>query len=99
MSHLPAGCTAVVFRVDAQGFMRRRLFDLGFVPGTEVKAVRESPLGDPRAYLLRGAVYALRNPDAQQIQVVCKGDRYCDHEPHCGSKDGRPLLEKKPPGS
>jgi len=62
------GKTAVV-RAVAPDTAGRRLMDLGFVPGTRVRVLRTSPLGDPRAYLVRGAVIALRREDAARILV------------------------------
>ncbi len=47
----------------------RRLKDLGLVEGTKVKCVLRSPLGDPYAYKIRGAVVAIRKEDASQIMV------------------------------
>ena len=48
---------------------RRRIFDLGIIPGTKIKALQKSPLGDPGAYFIRGTVIALRNEDARKIIV------------------------------
>lgn len=49
---------------------RRRLYDLGFVPGTKAECIGISPFGNPKAYLIRGAVIALRNEDAENIPGV-----------------------------
>ena len=51
------------------GEKSRRLKDLGLVEGTKVKCVLRSPLGDPYAYKIRGAVVAIRKEDASQIMV------------------------------
>ena len=51
------------------GGMRRRVQDLGLVPGTRVTCVRRALSGDPIAYRIRGAVVALRKCDAAQIEV------------------------------
>ena len=48
---------------------RRRILDLGIIPGTKIKSLQKSPLGDPGAYFIRGAVIALRNEDARKIIV------------------------------
>lgn len=48
---------AVVAKI---GEKSRRLKDLGLVEGTKVKCVLRSPLGDPYAYKIRGAVVAIR---------------------------------------
>jgi len=44
--------------------------DIGFVEGTKVKCVRISPFGDPKAYLVRGTVMALRKESAKEIMGV-----------------------------
>ncbi len=69
LNDLQKGQTAVVSGLDAQGSMRRRLQDLGLIPGTRVECVGVSPLGDPAAYLIRGALIALRGGDAACISV------------------------------
>lgn len=48
---------------------RRRLLDLGFVPGTRVEIDMVSPAGDPTAYRVRGTVVALRREQARLIRV------------------------------
>ena len=53
-----------------KGELRQRLFDLGFVPGTKLECVRISPFGDPKAFLVRGAVIALRKEDSAAILGV-----------------------------
>jgi len=52
-----------------QGPQRRRLLDLGVVPGTRIRAVMSSATGDPIAYDIRGAMIALRSRQAAQILV------------------------------
>ena len=47
----------------------RRLLDIGVISGTRVKCVLKSPLGDPTAYLIRGAVMALRKEDCLDVMV------------------------------
>jgi Fe2+ transport system protein FeoA len=48
---------------------RRRLMDLGVLPGTVIRAEMISPTGDPTAYRVRGALIALRAAQAQLIRV------------------------------
>ena len=66
---LKVGQRAAVTAVSAPEDQRRRLQELGFVPGGEVSAVQESPWGDPVAYAVCGAVIALRRADARRITV------------------------------
>ena len=69
LDRLPVGRQAAVAGLSAPESQRRRLLDLGFVPGGVVSAVQESPWGDPVAYAVCGAVIALRRADARQIAV------------------------------
>lgn len=66
---LRVGQRGVVTSLHAQGIMRRRMLDLGLVPGTVVESVRRSPAGDPTAYNIRGAVIALRAEESCKIYV------------------------------
>ena len=52
-----------------RGPERRRLLDLGFVPGTQVEVEMTSPMGDPVAYRVRGSVIALRSEQARLIRI------------------------------
>jgi ferrous iron transport protein A len=69
LSELKPGTTGVVDRLTIEGEQRRRLLDLGLIPGTVIHAEFISPLGDPTSYRIRGALIALRNDQAQQILV------------------------------
>lgn len=64
-----SGTDFKVVGLTADGSERLRLLDLGFVPGTPIKRLRTGPLGDPVAYLVRGAVIALREEQARGIEV------------------------------
>ncbi|MTI96137.1 MAG: ferrous iron transport protein A [Firmicutes bacterium] len=69
LHELPLGGTGVVRNLLAQGSVRRRLLDLGLINNTPVQALLRSPVGDPVAYKIRGAVIALRSEEAQTIYV------------------------------
>ncbi len=69
LNHLAIGERAQVLSLSANGKERRRLLDLGLISGTVVEALQRSPSGDPVAYLIRGAVIALRGEDAEKILV------------------------------
>ena len=70
LSGLGKGQKGTVIAVDSEETMRRRLQDLGLIKGTEVICIGESPLGDPVAYLIRGAVIALRSEDSSCVRIV-----------------------------
>ena len=71
LSTLSVGQSARVLAVlpACRGAERRRLQDLGLLPGTQVRAEFASPAGDPVAYRIRGALIALRHEQAELIQV------------------------------
>lgn len=69
---LPIGKTAIVHDIQAEGMTRRRMMDLGLVPGTKVEAVRLSPAGDPKAFKIRGAIIAFRQEEGTKVLVDFK---------------------------
>lgn len=64
----------IVRKIDVVGSIKRRLLDIGLIPGTKVKCLFESPFKDPKAYLIRGTVIALREEEAKSIMVEKIGD-------------------------
>jgi len=70
LSALRPGQRGVVCGLSAAGEERRRLQDMGLIDGTTVSCLGRSPLGDPCAYQIRGAVLALRDEDARQVRVL-----------------------------
>ncbi len=71
LSSLKPGQTARVVSLSraCRGSERRRLMDLGILPGTTIKAEMISPSGDPTAYRIRGALIALRKEQADYINI------------------------------
>ena len=75
LSSLRPGERAKVKSLTAGADMRRRLLDIGLVNGTRVECVGRAPLGEMGAYLIRGAVIAIRDDDAAGIIVEkCEGN-------------------------
>ena len=71
LSDLALGGEARVVGIlpHCRGVQRRRLLDLGLIPGTHVKAELRAAGGDPCAYRIRGALMALRSEQADQIEI------------------------------
>ena len=69
LSELRQGQKALVLDIFSSGDMRRRLQDIGLICGTKVVCVGKSPLGDPSAFLIRGAVIALRCEDSSCVRI------------------------------
>lgn len=80
LSDLQLGEEAKVLSLSpaCRGAERRRLLDLGFVPGTVLSVELHSPSGDPTAYLVRGTMIALRREQAHMIRI---GHRVSISEP------------------
>ena len=64
---------ARISALETDGGIRRRLLDIGLVPKTTVECIGKSPLGDPTAFLVRGAVIALRSEDCKKIYIDIRG--------------------------
>ncbi|MGE5810183.1 MAG: FeoA domain-containing protein [Ignavibacteria bacterium] len=71
LSSLEIGEDAVVIGISkaCRGQQRRRLMDLGVVPGSKITAELKGVGGDPVAYNIRGATIALRKEQAKQIYI------------------------------
>lgn len=69
LNSLNEGEKCRVKKLLIQGNMRKRLRDIGLIEGTNVDCLKKSISGDPTAYLIRGAVIALRSDDSSRIIV------------------------------
>lgn len=69
LNTLKVGEKAKIRSLDTDSSLYRRLCDIGLVEGTEICCLMKSPLGDPCAYRIRGAVIALRNRDICGIRI------------------------------
>ena len=67
---LRVGQWGEVAEVLTEPAMRRRLLDLGLVPGTAVSCTAVSPAGDPANTRSSGAVIALRRRDARGVRLA-----------------------------
>lgn len=64
---------AYIDELKLSGTIRRRLQDIGLTKNTKVQCFGRSPLGDPIAFLIRGAVIAVRTEDCKKISVYTDG--------------------------
>ena len=69
LADLAPGSVCQIVSLELSGLLRRRILDLGIVPGTLIRCIRRGPSGDPTAYLVRETLIALRSEDAAQILV------------------------------
>ncbi len=66
------GERGVVKRVEGEGKLRRRLFDMGVTPGAEILLRKLAPLGDPLEVNLRGYELTLRKSEAACVVMEMK---------------------------
>lgn len=69
LNDMRPGQSAIVTGLCSIGSMRRRLLDIGLTKNTVVECVGKSPCGDPTAFLIRGAVIAIRSEDCKNIHI------------------------------
>ena len=70
MNEMQVGDAAVVYELQNPYAMRKRLQDLGLVERTVVECVGKAPGGELCAYLIRGAVIAIRAVDAKEVKMI-----------------------------
>ena len=59
----------VVLRIEGEGRIRRRLFDMGVTPGADIELRKLAPLGGPVEVNLRGYELTLRKGEAACVEV------------------------------
>lgn len=69
LTQVSKGCRCRIRKHKAQGAIRQRLLDLGFVPNAEVEMVRCATLGDPLELRLGDYYVTLRKREADLIEV------------------------------
>lgn len=70
LARLPHRTSARIVAVGGARSFRRRLLELGFLPGIEVQVLGAAPLGDPLDIEVRGCRFSLRATEADAITVL-----------------------------
>ena len=70
LTELRLGEQGIVDSIDLPEGDSRRLMELGFLPGAQIRYVRRSPFGDPRVFLVDGSEMALRRETALHILLL-----------------------------
>ena len=63
------GTVGTIEKVNGEGKLRRRLFDMGLTPGAELFLRKKAPLGDPLEITLRGYELTLRKSEAANVLI------------------------------
>ena len=69
LSQLPLNKNGRIVKIECDEGIKRRLLDMGLVKGTNIEPILVSPSEDPRAFLVRGTIIAIRKEDAKNIKI------------------------------
>lgn len=69
LSELSPGESAEIVRIEAPGWFRHRLLDMGFLAGEVVTLAKVAPLRDPLEFVLKGYHLSLRREEAAHVFV------------------------------
>lgn len=69
LDELTIGEKGTVVKINGEGNIRRRIFDMGLTPGADIYLRKKAPLGDPIEITLRGYELTLRKSEANLVEV------------------------------
>ncbi|MCE5204821.1 MAG: ferrous iron transport protein B [Porphyromonadaceae bacterium] len=70
LSELQTGQKAYIIKVNGSGAFRKRILEMGFVRGEEVKSVLNAPLKDPIKYEIMEYEVSLRRSEAVMVEIA-----------------------------
>ena len=74
LSELKTGERGIIVKVSGHGSFRKRITEMGFIKGKEVKVVLNAPLRDPIEYEIIGYKISLRRDEAREIEVISESE-------------------------
>jgi len=69
LGDLKTGQSGIILKISVSGALKRRLMDMGVVPGADVCVEKVAPLGDPIEVRIKNYALSLRRGEARQIEV------------------------------
>jgi Fe2+ transport system protein FeoA len=69
LSLLQPGDQGEVIQVKAEGQVRQRLLEMGFIRGARLRVEKHAPLGDPMELVIKGYHLSLRREESSCILV------------------------------
>ena len=69
LNELNVGEKAEVKKISDASSMKQRFIDIGIICGTKLECILISPGKNPKAYMIKGAVIAIRDEDAKFIEI------------------------------
>lgn len=75
LSDFKPGEAGIVLKVQGEGGLKRRIFDMGITPGTRIAMRKSAPLGDPIELTVKGYELSLRKAEAANVLMkIEEGD-------------------------
>ena len=75
LDEFKVGETGLIKKVEGEGRLRRRLFDMGVTPGATVYLRKKAPLGDPLEITIRGYELSLRLTEAKLVVLEVEDEK------------------------
>ena len=72
LDKLPLQQKGIILELNCNLSIKKRLLDLGLIPGTYITPVLRSPFGEPTAFEFRNTIISIRNNDTSLIKVKTK---------------------------
>jgi Fe2+ transport system protein FeoA len=69
LADLRTGEGGKILKIQVLGALKRRLMDMGVVPGADVQVGKVAPLGDPIEVRIKSYTLSLRLGEARLIEV------------------------------
>ena len=69
LDEMKPGQECEIVDVIADGSLGQRLLDMGFIPETRIRVIRNAPLIDPVQLELKGYHISLRHSEAKKVEV------------------------------
>ncbi len=81
LSDLKPGETGIVVKILGHGAFRKRMLEMGFVRGREVKVLLDAPLHDPVKYQIMDYEVSLRRSEAELVEIIADNEKVIPQEP------------------
>lgn len=98
LNDLEIGGSAVIREVGGEGALRQHFLDMGVIPGTEVKAVKLAPMGDPLEIQIHGYELTIRIEDAKKIKIDPIEKMHEEEQEFSSNRKGAPSKKIAHPG-
>lgn len=72
LDKLPLQQKGIILELNCNLSIKKRLLDLGLIPGTYITPVLRSPFGEPTAFEFRNTIISIRNTDTSLIKIKTK---------------------------